>query len=348
MLLCCSQKPQEVGENTATQQHKRHPASNDTIATSGTAAAVPPPTAAVLANAKHFQWLPLAGGSITTSTSTSTRTLVVFDFDCTLTSVHLYHQLRQPAVAARLAQDSSSFYDWIFGGASRISALQCFLRTLSDSAGVKLRVLSFGHEAEITDALAHIGVSECFEGVHGSTSFSRFGVVGIVARKQQMLTKFQLQDPSDRVVFVDDDTANFPQTGLGESFARFERFAFAAVEGAPTDLRWRAAEQHVFPAGRGKDMEGLQPQDMQVLLEYVLGCAVAVDAACTGATTGATTGEQGPLEGAEEGLPPELGVEPAPPSDDQRPGAIMFLIGASSGGHAGGRAVGHPTIGSQV
>ena len=95
-------------------------------------------------------------------------------------------------------------------------------------------------------------------------------------------------------------------------------------------------------------MEGLQPQDMQVLLEYVLGCAVAVDAACTGATTGATTGEQRPLEGAEEGLPPELGVEPAPPSDDQRPGAIMFLIGASSGGHAGGRAVGHPTIGSQV
>ena len=73
----------------------------------------------------------------------ATRTLVVFDFDCTITSVHLFHTLHGgadggSAANEELRADPAAFYTRICGGEARVALLRVFLQGLR-AAGATLR-----------------------------------------------------------------------------------------------------------------------------------------------------------------------------------------------------------------
>lgn len=246
-------------------------------------------------NPEHFTWVGLTAPTDVGSDAEPgavagpRRTLLVFDFDCTLSSVHLFHYLRSPVGQRELKQDADGFYTRIFGGAERIAALQAFLRGCSALPGSELRVLSFGYEEEIRAALDYIGVTDCFEGVYGSAAYEEFGVTSAEDPKQQMLTMFQLQSARDSIVFIDDDRANFPplrncdRAGVDpDVYVAFDQFTLQATSdqfgaGVPAPARGDGdgvstrVVQSIFPAGARKDAEGLTPVDMAEIQAFVVG-----------------------------------------------------------------------------
>ena len=79
-------------------------------------------------NAEGYRWVPEAAGASATPLASDSRTLLVFDFDCTLSSVHLFKLLRSVDGQRDMARDPDGFFTRVFGGAERIAALQGFLK----------------------------------------------------------------------------------------------------------------------------------------------------------------------------------------------------------------------------
>lgn len=125
-------------------------------------------------------------------TVTPVNILVVFDFDCTLTQLHMYNELRQPSGQMQKQRNPDAFYERIFGGQERIQALCSFIRTIRQH-GCALRIMSFGYAAEIWDALSHIGVIDAFEDICGNKDYKQHGVRGPAPMKPQMLAVYQSQ-----------------------------------------------------------------------------------------------------------------------------------------------------------
>mmetsp|Transcript_15710 Transcript_15710/g.47865 ORF Transcript_15710/g.47865 Transcript_15710/m.47865 type:complete len:181 (-) Transcript_15710:2436-2978(-) len=110
------------------------------------------------------------------------KTLFVFDFDCTITSVHLYHTLNTEEGREQLEADADTFYTMIFGGEERINWLRNFLNGMKEN-GAELRIMSFGSESEIRHALEHFGIDGVFSAVHGRSSYRQFGIHGRGAKQ---------------------------------------------------------------------------------------------------------------------------------------------------------------------
>ncbi len=186
------------------------------------------------------------------------RTLVVFDFDCTLTSNHLFHALHGgdgDASRARLAEDPDSFYLEIFGGAERVEMLRAFLRDMKE-AGATLRILSFGREAEIEAALEWMDVRVLFDEVHGSASYTKRGIHGARHSKQRMIATYLLQENAatktdEEEVVVDDDGALRPATSSAQQQYLYDHLIFADDDRGNfpgTQLRTRRQVPQLFDA----------------------------------------------------------------------------------------------------
>jgi|TARA_B110000208_G_scaffold180702_1_gene230661 hypothetical protein len=217
----------------------------------------------------------------------ATRTLVVFDFDCTITSVHLFHTLHGgadggAAANEELRADPAAFYTRICGGEARVALLRAFLQGLS-AAGATLRILSFGHEDEIEACLVWLEVRSLFDAVHGSASYSSHGIRGGRGSKQKMVGLYLLTDAMirvgslprtyDHLVFVDDDRSNFPSSASGTTAAVVSR-----RKEPPAQLfdAWRLASDAVdgavlvaWPAGEAKNAAGLDKRACERLTEFV-------------------------------------------------------------------------------
>jgi HAD superfamily phosphatase (TIGR01681 family) len=208
-----------------------------------------------------LMWAPTTTPSLPASVNPK-RTLVVFDFDCTLSVVHMYQILRREEGQGRLASDKSAFYTTVFGGQQRIVALSTMLSALQNS-GCKIRILSFGFESEIEDALTDLQLRHYFEHVYGSESFGRFGVRSNVKPKQQFLSALlsSERDSFDSYLFIDDDRTNFPSN----SVKKFDAFKLVGSNSQ--------AAHHlvlfVYPVGTKKDGEGLKIDDMEELTKFV-------------------------------------------------------------------------------
>ena len=147
--------------------------------------------------------------------------IVVFDFDHTLAAEHMYYELRSERGLARQRYEPEGFYEWIFGGETRLDLL-CDCLLALHTAGATLHVLSNGVEEEIEVALDTVGVRELFTSVMGAKAQQRCGTGGL--GKPGMLARLALSEampaspaPSSGsvILFLDDDLDNFPEVGPG-------------------------------------------------------------------------------------------------------------------------------------
>ena len=224
------------------------------------------------------------------------RTLVLFDFDCTLTAVHLYHTLhggQREASQARLRSDPAGFYADICGGARRVAALRTFLRDLH-ATGATLRILSFGHEAEIEHCLEGLEVRELFDAVHGQAAYADHGITGVRGSTQRMTALYLIQDAAagaargsprgrsfDHLIFADDDRSNFPGAVANRRAVPQLFDAWTLNDDAPRALDAPAAAAAAaaaaapgtvvvtWPAGECKNGAGLDARAFDRLLEFV-------------------------------------------------------------------------------
>ena len=68
--------------------------------------------------------------------------IVVFDFDHTLAAEHMYYELRSERGLARQRYEPEGFYEWIFGGETRLDLL-CDCLLALHTAGATLRALEW-------------------------------------------------------------------------------------------------------------------------------------------------------------------------------------------------------------
>ena len=192
--------------------------------------------------------------------------IVVFDFDHTLAAEHMYYELRSERGLARQRYEPEGFYEWIFGGETRLDLL-CDCLLALHTAGATLHVLSNGVEEEIEVALDTVGVRELFTSVMGAKAQQRCGTGGL--GKPGMLARLALSEampaspaPSSGsvILFLDDDLDNFPEVGPGSgsldpqigSSWTLEREAGVAgastVAGSPEPANARLVAWPVVPA----------------------------------------------------------------------------------------------------
>ena len=198
------------------------------------------------------------------------KTLVVLDFDCTITRVHMYYALTTPEGRAALQSDADEFYGMIFGGEERIRALRDTFARLADG-GATLRVMSFGSEAQIRAALAHLDLARVVEQVHGRASYAERGFFGRAA-KQQLLASYLTEEGRawEHVVFVDDDRENYPRSDRagGDPNDRIQKWDTWHYMGTGVPEHAAHVTLHAYPPARGKDGGGLDAQEMDGLVFF--------------------------------------------------------------------------------
>jgi len=140
------------------------------------------------------------------TTDTNPIKLVVYDFDQTLSSVHLYHEL-QGKRAAQLAKISDERLLEIFGGAKRLARLTEHLQRVSVKS--ELAIVSFGWVDVIKAALERMKLSNYFEHsvIIGNDSDELSEAKGNKATVIKRMRK-ERKLKSSQVIFVDDDMAN--------------------------------------------------------------------------------------------------------------------------------------------
>lgn len=146
------------------------------------------------------------GQSTTEAASPNPIKLVVYDFDQTLSSVHLYHELqgkRSPA----LAKMSDERLLEVFGGAKRLARLKQHLSLLSTKC--ELAIISFGWVDVIKGALERMSLDAFFESsvIIGCDSEELSEAKGNKATCIKRMKKARSLS-AKQVIFVDDDQAN--------------------------------------------------------------------------------------------------------------------------------------------
>jgi len=197
----------------------------------------------------------------------SSETLLLFDFDCTLSSVHLFHTLRTASGMARMRKNKTKFYRDIFGGDARMKKIRAFLEQLSKS-GFTVYVLSFGNESEIRDALKVAGALKFVSHIYGNTSYTKAGIVYTRSPKLKMISLFQRKCKSRLMLFVDDDRNNFPLAQGGKEHRPFDIYRWGWTDAGSTDAKDRAV-LILYPAGKCKDGDGLNGKDMDHILNFL-------------------------------------------------------------------------------
>lgn len=132
--------------------------------------------------------------------------LVVYDFDQTLSSVHLYHELQGKQEAALTKLSDERLLE-IFGGTKRLERLSAHLSRVSEKC--ELAIISFGYVGVIKAALTRMSLFKFFSDseIIGCDSDELSEAKGNKAtcikrmRKKRKIT-------SKQVIFVDDDMSN--------------------------------------------------------------------------------------------------------------------------------------------
>jgi hypothetical protein len=138
------------------------------------------------------------------------KQIVVFDFDKTLTTEHLYHELRK---STKPNFNKEWTINYIFGGEERINDLITFFSELIMS-DIDLAISSHGNLAEIKKALEFVGIPlQTFIYIHGNspselwkTSDPEFNTSQMHNSKSKFIeTQLQYKDKYNHVIFIDDD-----------------------------------------------------------------------------------------------------------------------------------------------
>ncbi|ARF10018.1 protein kinase [Indivirus ILV1] len=134
---------------------------------------------------------------------------IVFDFDCTLTSKHLYKSLRENTNMHDLIlklkpnqnnekykNDIIEYVNDIFGGIERIAKLKSLFSNLKD-ANIDLYISSRGVVAEIASALLAVDLYSYFQKIYGITE----------TNGGQNKTKliYGLYDKYNEIIYIDDN-----------------------------------------------------------------------------------------------------------------------------------------------
>jgi len=148
------------------------------------------------------------GQSTTDAAAASTNPikLVVYDFDQTLSSVHLYHELQGKQEAALTKLSDERLLE-IFGGAKRLERLSAHLSRVSEKC--ELAIISFGYVGVIKTALTRMSLFKFFADseIIGCDSDELSEAKGNKATCiKRMRKKRKLS--SKQVIFVDDDMSN--------------------------------------------------------------------------------------------------------------------------------------------
>eukprot|EP00301_Raphidiophrys_heterophryoidea_P009196 c13544_g1_i1.p1 GENE.c13544_g1_i1~~c13544_g1_i1.p1 ORF type:complete len:240 (-),score=60.34 c13544_g1_i1:357-1022(-) len=191
------------------------------------------------------------------------KTIIVFDFDCTLSSIHLFHTLRTQEGKQQHQENKEAFFLDAFGGQERLDALHKFISELH-ALGVPMVVMSFGVEEEIKPALKYAQIFDLFETIYDAFSYSKFGITSSSSAKADMLAEFtnMYGEKYNRFLFVDDDRGNFPARGLLGS----ECFDDYRLESASSSV-----VMYVYPVGDQKDGDGLVVEDFDRIKQFVVG-----------------------------------------------------------------------------
>jgi hypothetical protein len=82
-------------------------------------------------SAAGFMWGSIAGRLREQSSVDARRAIAVFDFDCTLSAVHLFKEMRSIEGTDEFRRNRSGFLTRIWGGEPRIAAMRRFLLELN-------------------------------------------------------------------------------------------------------------------------------------------------------------------------------------------------------------------------
>ena len=143
--------------------------------------------------------------------------LVVYDFDQTITTFHLYHELSeddgegQVDALAKRQEEDKDFLINIFGGKDRLEAIDKHFKILTDN-NIELAIISYGYVQVIKNALAAPSIKlykKYFKNSkiigNDSIELQEYPVNGNKAKCIQR--QFQ-QYSSKEIIFVDDDKYN--------------------------------------------------------------------------------------------------------------------------------------------
>eukprot|EP00485_Elphidium_margaritaceum_P007573 CAMPEP_0202692060 /NCGR_PEP_ID=MMETSP1385-20130828/6547_1 /ASSEMBLY_ACC=CAM_ASM_000861 /TAXON_ID=933848 /ORGANISM="Elphidium margaritaceum" /LENGTH=206 /DNA_ID=CAMNT_0049347533 /DNA_START=38 /DNA_END=658 /DNA_ORIENTATION=- len=141
--------------------------------------------------------------------------LVIYDFDQTITTIHLYHELNYAGTdqLKSLKKMKDKRLIEIFGGKDRIKALNGHFSTLM-SNGVDIGIISYGYVDVIKQALTRMDLFKYFDGapIIGTDSAELDDVFG--SKAQCIVNQFQKESPNytpKQIAFVDDDSTNISE-----------------------------------------------------------------------------------------------------------------------------------------
>ena len=188
-------------------------------------------------------------------------TLLLFDFDCTLSSVHLFHSLRSSDGQTEYKKDRAVFLEKIWGGRKRMAQISSFLGKLNEN-GFKIFVLSFGNEKEIEEALRFAKCFKYVSRIYGNASYGKHGIQAFSRNpKLQMIARFQEELKCRRILYADDDRSNFPPPRDDGIHRPFDTYRWGWTESDDILLQ----DQNVLsilPVGKRKDGKGLCVRDL--------------------------------------------------------------------------------------
>jgi len=136
--------------------------------------------------------------------------LVIYDFDQTITSLHLYNELkhRQEEELKKMSDDRLLE---IFGGSDRIQRLREHFKRVTTECEVA--IISFGWVNVIVDSLKRMKLYQYFEGAHiiGRDSEE---LKTASAEKKECLCRMKKERKlkSDQIIFIDDSNHNISKT----------------------------------------------------------------------------------------------------------------------------------------
>jgi len=160
------------------------------------------------------------GPRLQQSSSPNVKALV-YDFDCTISSEHVYHNLNKLSLGLATGTGTlaemqckrlnSISYEQVlvwFGGKARLQRLNKHFELLKDK-GRTLLIISHGFESVVKAALRRVGLDTYFKpgDIYGCDSK---GMRDVGAIKSKLITKLMARDKLRRgeLVFIDDDKDN--------------------------------------------------------------------------------------------------------------------------------------------
>ena len=181
--------------------------------------------------------------------------LVIYDFDETITSQHIWHELRRISgggvswqeQVASLNNCSTDYVIEMFGGPERVTVLQQHLRHLS-SNGIDLGIISFGHRHVIIAALLRVQLKQYFD---SGNIFGR-GVVGrqpTVKSKRKLISQRFTNTAKEHRLFVDNDQPNMDDVVRKGVAKIFDTHRMGEIVNGlnSTQLSWIESQCNIIP-----------------------------------------------------------------------------------------------------